>query len=125
MKLFEFNDININKSLIVPIKRFRTNIPQYYVGSTIRDSVILSAYLVETRRNREEDFDNWYGDYIIVKSSTAAIQYYFNWLTSNGFTPEEARKFECRVYRVNNPLPVETVRQILKKQEEITGERIL
>lgn len=125
MKFFDLKKVDLNKRYITPIRKFRNNRPQYIVQSKYGRKVILSAYIVETRRNREEDFDNWYGDYIIAATSEKAIQVYFNWLTSNGYTYEDAIKFECKVLHVNDFLSVDVIRQILKKQEEITGERIL
>lgn len=57
----------------------------------------MTKYLVESRREFVEDFDNWTGDYIIAEDKEEAVEFYKDWLIENGCEPEEVEEMEYRV----------------------------
>ena len=56
----------------------------------------MKKYNVEMRRNFNEDFDNWIGDYIEAESEEEAIELAKQWLIDNG-TNEDVEELEYRV----------------------------
>ena len=121
MKYLDLNDVDLNKKYNLKTRGVLRGTPTYEIRVGGRNVARLYAYLIESRCSRDEDFDNWYGDYILETSSTKAIQFYYNWLTSNGFTEEEAKKFECKITALHGVLSSDIVKQILKRQSLLYG----
>ena len=57
----------------------------------------MKRYLVEFRRNRNEDWDNWIGDYMEAESDLDAIVLAYQWLIDNGMEPEAAETVDISV----------------------------
>lgn len=57
----------------------------------------MKKYIVESRRDCTEIFDNYLGDYIAAESEEEAIDFYKTWLIENGCDSEEVENFEYQV----------------------------
>lgn len=63
----------------------------------------MKRWNVETRRDYNEIFDNYIGDYITAETAEEAIEIAKNWFLENGMEPEEIEDLE---YKVSEYLPV-------------------
>lgn len=63
----------------------------------------MKRWNVETRRDYNEIFDNYIGDYITAETAEKAIEIAKNWFLENGMEPEEIEDLE---YKVSEYLPV-------------------
>lgn len=57
----------------------------------------MKKYIVESRKDYTEIYDNYLGDYIEADSEEEAIEYYKGWFVENGCDPEEVEDMEYRV----------------------------
>lgn len=57
----------------------------------------MKKYMVESRKDCTEIFDNYLGDYIEAESSEEAMELYKTWLVENGCDPEEVESWEYRI----------------------------
>lgn len=57
----------------------------------------MKKFMVESRRNYTEVFDNYVGDYIEAETKEEAIEYYKEWLVENGCDQEEVEEYEYQV----------------------------
>lgn len=57
----------------------------------------MKQYMVESRKDCTEIFDNYLGDYIEAESSEEAVSFYKEWLVENGCDPEEVEDWEYRI----------------------------
>ena len=57
----------------------------------------MKKFMVESRRDYTEIFDNYVGDYIYAETEEEAIELYKAWLIENGCDPEEVEEYEYRV----------------------------
>lgn len=57
----------------------------------------MKKYIVESRKDDTEIFDNYVGDYIESDSEEEAVKYYKEWLIENGCDPEEVEDMEYQV----------------------------
>lgn len=60
----------------------------------------MKKYVVESRRDYTECFDNYVGDYVFAETEVEAAELYKQWLIDNGCDPEEAEEFEYQVIEV-------------------------
>lgn len=58
----------------------------------MKDSV--ARYVVVSRRDYTEIFDNYMSDFVYAESEEDAIQLYKDWLMCNGCDPGEVEKME-------------------------------
>lgn len=56
----------------------------------------MKKYMVESRKNCLEGFDNLVGDYVEAENSEEAMELYKTWLVENGCDPEEVENWEYR-----------------------------
>lgn len=56
----------------------------------------MKKYNVETRRDYNEDFDNWIGDYIEAETEEEAVELAKQWLIDNG-TDEDVEELQYQV----------------------------
>lgn len=57
----------------------------------------MKRYKVEFRRNRNEEWDNWIGDYMEAESDLDAIDLAYQWLIGNGMEAEDAETVDISV----------------------------
>lgn len=57
----------------------------------------MKKYMVESRKDYTEIFDNYLGDYIEAENSEEAMELYKTWLVENGCDPEEVENWEYRI----------------------------
>lgn len=57
----------------------------------------MKKYNVEMRKDYNEDFDNWIGDYIEAETEEEAVELAKQWLIDNGYEEE----VEDLQYKVN------------------------
>ena len=57
----------------------------------------MKKYMVESRKDCTEIFDNYLGDYIEAENSKEAMELYKAWLVENGCDPEEVESWEYKV----------------------------
>lgn len=57
----------------------------------------MKKYIVESRKEYTEIYDNYLGDYIEADSEEEAIEYYKGWIIENGCDPEEVEDMEYRI----------------------------
>ena len=54
----------------------------------------MKKWMVESRKNYTDIFDNYCGDYIEAESEEEAVELYKAWLIENGCDPEEIEEWE-------------------------------
>ena len=54
----------------------------------------MKKWMVESRKDYTETFDNYAGDYIEAETEEEAVELYKSWLVENGCDPEEIDKWE-------------------------------
>lgn len=57
----------------------------------------MKRYVVVSRRDYTEIFDNYVGDFIWAENEDEALDFYKAWLIENGCDPEEVEEMEFRV----------------------------
>ena len=57
----------------------------------------MTKYNVEMRRDYNECFQNWIGDYIEAVDEDDAIDFAKQWLIDHGMEPEDAEELEYKV----------------------------
>lgn len=57
----------------------------------------MKKFMVESRRDYTEIFDNYVGDYIYAETEEEAIECYKEWLVENGCDLEEVEEYEYQV----------------------------
>lgn len=64
----------------------------------------LTCYIVESRRDYTEIFDNYAGSYVYAENEDAAIVLYKDWLlVVKGWSYEEVENMEFRAREVDRP----------------------
>lgn len=54
----------------------------------------MKKWMVESRKNYTDIFDNYCGDYIEAEGEEEAVELYKAWLIENGCDPEEIEEWE-------------------------------
>ena len=54
----------------------------------------MKKWMVESRKDYTEVFDNYAGDYIEAETEEEAVELYKAWLVENGCDPEEIEEWE-------------------------------
>lgn len=54
----------------------------------------MKKWMVESRKNYTDIFDNYCGDYIEAEGEEEAVELYKAWLIENGCDPEEIKEWE-------------------------------
>lgn len=54
----------------------------------------MKKWMVESRKDYTEIFDNYAGDYIEAETEEEAVELYKSWLVENGYDPEEIEEWE-------------------------------
>lgn len=57
----------------------------------------MKKYIVEMRKDYNDDFDNWIGDYVEAEDEVEAEEFAKQWLIDNGMEPDEAEELEYKV----------------------------
>lgn len=57
----------------------------------------MKKFMVESRRDYTEIFDNYCDDYIEAETEDEAVELYKAWLIENGCDPEEVEEYEYQV----------------------------
>lgn len=64
----------------------------------------MKKFIVESRRDCNEIYDNYYGDFIEAETEEEAIDLYISWLIENGCEPDEIEEWQYQAidYEVSN-----------------------
>lgn len=64
----------------------------------------MKKFIVESRRDYNEIYDNYYGDFIEAETEEEAIELYKAWLIENGCEPDEVEDWQYQSidYEVSN-----------------------
>lgn len=64
----------------------------------------MKKFIVESRRDYKEIYDNYYGDFIEAETEEEAIELYKAWLIENGCEPDEIEEWQYQVidYDISN-----------------------
>ena len=54
----------------------------------------MKKWMVESRKNYTDIFDNYCGDYIEAEGEEEAVELYKAWIIENGCDPEEVEEWE-------------------------------
>lgn len=54
----------------------------------------MKKWMVESKKNYTDIFDNYCDDYIEAESEEEAVELYKAWLIENGYDPEEIEEWE-------------------------------
>lgn len=54
----------------------------------------MKKWMVESRKDYTEIFDNYADDYIEAETEEEAVELYKSWLVENGYDPEEIEEWE-------------------------------